>query len=89
MSDTNDKGGGRRLGVYAIPDASDGERKWWPKIGIAYTNRDGSISLLLEALPLGTNKLQVREMREDGRPAGNGAPRRVPLEPLETIEVRS
>ncbi len=85
MSDTNDKGGARKLGVYAIPDSSDGEKKYWPRIGVAFTNRDGSIAILLDALPLGTNKLQVREMREDGRPAGNGAPRRTPLE---TVEVR-
>ncbi|WP_242337795.1 MULTISPECIES: hypothetical protein [Anaeromyxobacter] len=85
MSDTNDKGGARKLAVYAIPDSANGERTWWPKIGVAFTNRDGSIAILLDALPLGTNKLQVRELREDGRPAGNGAPRRAGLE---TVEVR-
>lgn len=85
MTDTNEKekGGKRKLGVFAIPDGASG-KTWWPKIGIAFTNGDGSITLLLDALPLGTNKLQVREMREDGRPAGNGAPRRPALE---TVEV--
>ena len=90
MTDTNGKGGGRMLGVYAIPESTDGERKFWPKIGIAFTNRDGSVSIILEALPLGTNKLQVRDLpaRDDRRPASNGgAPaRRVPLE---TVEVRT
>jgi hypothetical protein len=85
MSDTNDKGGARRLAVYAIPESTNGERPWWPKIGIAYVNRDGSISILLEALPLGTNKLQVRELRDDGRTSASAAPRRPGLE---TIEVR-
>lgn len=86
MSDTNDKGGGRRLGVFAIPESRDGEKKgFWPKIGVAFTNRDGSIAILLDSLPLGTNRLQIREMREDGRPAGNGAPQRLAIE---TLEVR-
>jgi hypothetical protein len=82
----NDKGGGRRkLGVYAIPENGSG-KGFWPRIGVAFTNGDGSIAILLDALPLGTNKLQVREMREDGRPSGTGAPRRTPLE---TAEVGS
>jgi hypothetical protein len=90
MNDTNGKGGGRMLGVYAVPETTDGERKFWPKIGIAFTNRDGSVNIILEALPLGTNKLQVRELpaRDDRRPgsATGGPP---PRTPLETIEVRS
>jgi hypothetical protein len=90
MSDTNGKGGSRMLGVYAIPESTDGERKFWPKIGIAFTNRDGSVSIILEALPLGTNKLQVRELpaRDDHKPgsAPGTPPRRVPLE---TVEVRT
>ncbi len=82
MTETNGSGV-RRLAVYAIPEKRDGvEKTYWPKIGIAFPNRDGSINILLEALPLGTNRLQVREMREDSRPAGarrgNG---------FETVEV--
>jgi hypothetical protein len=88
MSETNGTGGQRRLAVYAVPESKDGEKSFWPRIGVAFRNRDGSIAILLDALPLGTNKLQVRESfkeREDGRaPAaaarGNGG--------LETIEVR-
>lgn len=84
MSDTN---GARRLAVYAIPESKDGEKKFWPKIGIAFTNRDGSINLYLDALPLGTNQLQVREVKPaaEGRPTGNGLQRRE----LATVEARS
>jgi hypothetical protein len=84
MTDTNetDKGGRRKLGVFAIPDGSNG-KTWWPRIGVAFVNSDGSIAILLDALPLGTNRLQVREMRDDGRPAGNGAPRRTALDTVE------
>jgi hypothetical protein len=83
MSDTN----GKRLGVYAIPESKDGEKKFWPKIGVAFTNRDGSISLLLDALPLGTNKLQVREAPPSAeRGSAGGSGRRGDFE---TVEVRS
>jgi hypothetical protein len=82
VSDTNGSGGGKRLAVYAINE-KDGERgTWWQKIGLAFTNRDGSIGIYLDALPLGTNKLQVREQRDDQRTSGGaaapaGGPRRV------------
>ncbi len=82
MNDTN--GTGRRLVVYAVPESKDGEKAFWPKIGIAFTNRDGSINLLLDALPLGTNKLQVREPRPPAEPRGaNGTHRS-----FDTVEVR-
>lgn len=72
MNETSERGAARRLDVFAIPEPKDGQKAFWPKIGSAFTNRDGSITLILEALPLGTNKLQVREPREpraDGQPA--------------------
>ncbi|MCM2333828.1 MAG: hypothetical protein NDI82_07755 [Anaeromyxobacteraceae bacterium] len=78
MTDTNGSTrDGKRLAVYAINE-KDGDRgTWWQKIGTAFTNRDGSIAIYLDALPLGTNKLQVREPRDDARPgaAANGARR--------------
>ncbi len=61
--------GGRRLGVLAITDGKgpDGKARW-TRIGRAFDNRDGSITLLLNALPLGTDRLQIREDdREDDR----------------------
>jgi hypothetical protein len=65
---------GKRLAVYAINE-KDGERAaWWQKIGMAFTNRDGSITLYLDALPLGTNKLQVREQKDEGRPQDGARP---------------
>ena len=83
MSDTS---GTRRLAVYAIPESKDGEKRYWPKIGIAFANRDGSITLVLEALPCGTNTLQVRELKpppDRGAPAGAGQARRSGLEAVE------
>ncbi len=86
MSDTNGAGGGHRLAVYAVVDRADRDddgkkTSRWVKIGIAYVNRDGSMNLYLDAFPVGTNKLQVRE---DDR-AQNGAPRKAGPE---TVEVR-
>ncbi|HSM91560.1 MAG TPA: hypothetical protein VLT47_01670 [Anaeromyxobacteraceae bacterium] len=76
MSDTHE-GGGRRLVVFAITEPKEGETKSrWTRIGRAFDNRDGSIALLLNALPLGTDRLQIREEREEDRPAF--APRRTP-----------
>lgn len=86
----NDTSGARRLAVYAIPESKDGEKRYWPRIGAAFPNRDGSITLILDALPIGTNTLQVREQKaptERGAASGDGAgaPRR---NGFETIEVR-
>ena len=81
MSETN---GPRRLAVYAVVDKEkDGVRKsYWTRVGAAFTNRDGSITLLMSAFPIGTDKLHVREPREDERwPAQRGAG-------LETVEAR-
>lgn len=84
MSETNGAAGGRRLQVWAIPESRDGEKTFWVRIGVAFTNRDGSLNVILDALPLGTNRLQIREPKEEGR-AGAGAGRRGGLE---TVEVR-
>ncbi len=62
----------RPLAVYAIIDRKD-KPPYWLKLGAAFTNRDGSMTLLLDAVPTGTSRLQVREQRvwDDARP-GNG-----------------
>jgi hypothetical protein len=79
MSDQKEASG-KRLAVYAINEKDGDRAAWWQKIGMAFTNRDGSISIYLDALPLGTNKLQVREARDEGRsgaaPPGNGTGKR-------------
>ncbi len=84
MNETNAPG--RRLAVYAIPESKDGEKTFWPKIGAAFTNRDGSITLLLDALPIGTNKLQVREPKVPAQPPVDVRP---PRRDFDAIEVHS
>jgi hypothetical protein len=85
MSETNGGGGARRHQVWAIPESRDGEQKaFWVKIGVAFTNRDGSVNVILDALPIGTNRLQIREQKEEAR--AGAAPAR--KNGFETVEVR-
>jgi hypothetical protein len=88
MSETN--GTGKRLAVLAVverPDRGDESKTHtrWVRVGVGWANRDGSINLYLDAFPVGTNKLQVREDdRERDRAAATPAKRNG----FETIEVR-
>ena len=65
---TTHEAGARRLVVLAVADGKglDGKARW-TRIGRAFDNKDGSLTLLLNALPLGTDRLQVREDREEER----------------------
>jgi hypothetical protein len=58
----------KQLSVFAITERKDPSKKpFWIKVGAAFQNGDGSITLLMDAFPTGTNKLQVREARYDNR----------------------
>jgi hypothetical protein len=54
--------------VYAITER--GEKSYWTKIGVAFENRDRSVTVQLDALPV-SGRLQIRT--EDSR---NGDERR-------------
>jgi hypothetical protein len=61
--------------VYVISERNG--KHYWNRIGIAFINKDGSINVKLEALPV-TGQLQIRDYapNEDGvgpRRHGNGA----------------
>lgn len=66
----NDRSNPRMKTVYAITER--GEKSYWTRIGVAYTNRDGSITVKLDALPI-SGTLQIRDDdardRQDSRPA--------------------
>ena len=50
--------------VFAIYDSRHaGERSRWVRIGVAFDNKDGSINVLLDAVPL-SGRLQVRPRAE-------------------------
>ena len=65
--------GKKNLAVFAIVDRAGGPSSWI-RIGNASTNRDGSVTLFLDALPIGTNRLQVREPRFGDGPRNGSAP---------------
>ena len=48
--------------VYTVVER-DGARAFWTKIGAAWVNRDGSLTVKLEALPVNGN-LQIRDPDE-------------------------
>ena len=51
--------------VYTIREAS-GDRKFWRPIGAAFENKDGSLNVVLDSLPI-DGKLHIRDAREDER----------------------
>ena len=66
--------GGKRYQVYSINESIEVQGKpteQWIKAGAAWLNRDGSMNVYLDVLPLG-GKLHVREVKveaQDSKPA--------------------
>jgi hypothetical protein len=54
---------GTRLVVYTITEKPGSEKSFWSKIGNAWINRDLSINIQLDALPV-NGKLHLREHPE-------------------------
>ena len=67
---------GKRLQVFSIKEMTEkpGEEKrtLWVKAGTAWVNRDGSLNVYLDVLPL-DGKLHVREQLEEKRAEGNNS----------------
>ena len=61
---------------YVITERND--NKYWNRIGVAFTNKDGSLNVKLDALPIG-GTLQIRdyEPREEFETNGGLRPRPV------------
>jgi hypothetical protein len=55
-----------RRAVYVITERAtpEGSKSFWTKVGAAFENRDGSLTLKLDALPL-SGTLQVRDDDKD------------------------
>lgn len=51
--------------VFAITEK--GDKSYWTRIGAAFTNKDGSINLELDALPV-SGRLQIRDREEQKEP---------------------
>lgn len=76
-----------KLHAYFVkPPKADGDKGIWIKVGAAFENRDGSLSLNLDSIPPpeGPNgwRLQLREPYDDeGADAGDRAPARTDRAP--------
>lgn len=59
--------------AYVITERND--KQYWNRIGVAFTNKDGSINVKLDALPTG-GTLQLRDFEpRDEQESGNPRPR--------------
>ena len=58
--------------VYVIRDNGKGG-SFWTKVGVAFTNSDGSLNLVLDAVPVGTGKLHVRDFNRHDEAAEEAA----------------
>ena len=38
-----------------------GEKTFWTRIGVGFENRDGSVTLSFDAMPIGGSKIQLRD----------------------------
>lgn len=55
--------------VYTITER--GEKSFWNRIGVAYVNRDGSLNIKLDAVPV-NGTMQVRDWTPRDEQAGEG-----------------
>ena len=46
--------------IFRPLDQTDGEKKKWPRVGVAFQNRDGSYNLILNEAVTANTKLQLR-----------------------------
>ena len=80
---------GKRLQVFSIKETtekqSEEKKTVWVKAGSAWVNRDGSLNVYLDVLPL-DGKLHVREALEDKR-AENSNSRAAPTNGSSTPEA--
>lgn len=52
--------------VYTVIDDGTRDKAFWVRIGRAFENKDGSLNVLLDALPV-NGKLHIRERKEDSK----------------------
>jgi hypothetical protein len=62
--------------AYVITERND--KTYWNRIGVAFTNKDGSINVKLDALPIG-GTLQIRDYEPREEFESSGVPRGRPV----------
>jgi hypothetical protein len=68
---TSEGGGRKPWAAYNIIERQGGKRIW-SRVGSAFKNRDGSINVFLDSLPIG-GKIQIREDDRERQPRAPGA----------------
>jgi hypothetical protein len=55
--------------VFAVPEREENssEKGRWTKVGIAFVNRDASINVILDAVPL-NGRIQIRDRKVFPKP---------------------
>ncbi|MBI3621632.1 MAG: hypothetical protein HY208_05525 [Nitrospirae bacterium] len=67
MVETTQKPSNTRTARQVFAIAERNGKSYWIKIGAAFTNQDGSETVLLDALPV-TGRLQIRSAPDNGKP---------------------
>ena len=49
--------------VYVVAERGENQKDSWSKIGVAFINRDDSLNVILDAVPL-TGKLHIRDRQK-------------------------
>jgi hypothetical protein len=60
------KSSAERKAVYTIVKRDASDRGFWVRIGSGWVNRDGSLNLRLDALPV-NGQLHVRDIESEGK----------------------
>jgi len=53
--------------IYRPVEQGEGEKTFWPRVGVAFRNRDGSLNLILNEAIEANTRLQARAFRQGGR----------------------
>lgn len=56
--------------VFVITEREGEEKDYWTRIGVAFVNRDDSLNVVLDAIPL-TGRLHIRERRITKKQSNN------------------
>jgi protein associated with RNAse G/E len=75
---------GKKMFKVITPIEKDGKNLYWMRLGSAYTNKDESINVYLDAIPVNQKewKLQLREMDEEDFKKKDGSLAARPTLPL-------
>jgi hypothetical protein len=56
--------------VYVITDRGEQEKSSWSKVGVAFVNKDDSLNVILDAIPV-SGKIHIRDRVTKNQPYNN------------------